>query len=141
MAIGSIVIDTDPNRTNSDICDDLLEHGAAIVEIGTSPTKYQRTQAISEELNQRPERWGKEEGSVLLSTYVVNSKGLICTYDTIDDLNKYDEFDVLFLSDVDGIGVEGVRAGIEKLTVEWRALKKPGRHVTHFELEDVEDED
>jgi hypothetical protein len=111
------------------------------VEIGTRPTKYQRTRAISEELNQRPERWEREEGSALLSTYVVNSKGLVCTYDTIDDIYNYDEFDVLFLIDADGMGVNGVKVGIEKLTVEWRNLGRPVRHVTHFEFEGVEDED
>jgi hypothetical protein len=136
MAIGTIVIDLDPDRTDSEICDDLLKHDVAIVEIGTRPTKTHRTNAISEELKRRSARRGKEDdGDVLLLTYVINSKGHICTYDTIDDLDNYDEFDVLFLSDVEGVGVKGARVGIEKLTVEWRQKGKPNRFVTHFEYD------
>lgn len=142
MRIGTIVIDTDPLRTDSEICDDLLEHEVAIVEIGTRPTKTQRADAISEELKRRPARWGKEDdGDVLLLTFVVNSKGHICTYDTIDDINNYDEFDVLFLSDVDGVGLEGAKAGVEKLTVEWRKKGKPSRFQTHFEYIEYEDDE
>ncbi|MBB6242989.1 hypothetical protein [Rhodanobacter sp. MP1X3] len=133
MAIGTILIDTNPDQTDSEICDDLLEHDVVIVEIGMRSTKMHRKNAISEELKRRPERWGKEEGDdVLLLTYMVNSKGLICTYDTIDDLDNYDEFDVLFLTDVDGIGTKGVKAGIEKFTPEWRKKGKPSRYFTHF---------
>jgi hypothetical protein len=142
MRIGTIVIDTDPLRTDSEICDDLLEHEVAIVEIGTRPTKTQRADAISEELKRRPARWGKEDdGNVLLLTFVVNSKGHICTYDTIDDINNYDEFDVLFLSDVDGVGFEGAKASVEKLTVEWRKKGKPSRFHTHFEYVEYEDDE
>ncbi|WP_036112710.1 MULTISPECIES: hypothetical protein [Luteibacter] len=142
MTVGTIVIDLDPDRTDSDICDDLLEHDVVIVEIGTRPTKMHRAQAISEELKQRPERWGKEEdGDVFLLTYVVNSTGRICTYDTIDDLDNYDEFDVLFLTDEDGVGTKGVKAGIEKLTVEWRKRGRPRRCATHFEYDLEEDDD
>ncbi|GAA0913317.1 hypothetical protein GCM10009552_29130 [Rothia nasimurium] len=143
MPVGTIVIDWDTDRTNSNICDDLLEHDVVIVEIGTRPIKMHRAQAISEELKQRPERWAKEEdGDVFLLTYVVDSKGRICTYDTIDDLDNYDEFDVLFLTDDDGVGTKGVKAGIEKLTVEWRKRGKPNRYATYFEydLEDDEEE-
>ena len=60
MVIGTIVIDTGSGRSDSDICDDLLEHDIAIVEIGTRPTKMRRTNAISEEMRLRPEQWGKE---------------------------------------------------------------------------------
>lgn len=143
MAIGTIVIDLDPDRTDSEICDDLLEHDVVIVEIGTRPTKMHRTNAISEELKRRPARWSKEDDDdVLLLTYVINSKGRICTYGTIDDLDNYDEFDVLFLSDVEGVGVKGARVGIEKLTVEWRHKGKPTRYVTHFEYgADMDDDE
>lgn len=139
MTVGTIVIDWDPDRTDSDICDDLLEYDVVIAELGTRPTNSLRAQAISEELKQRPERWGKEEdGYAFLQTHVVNSKGRICTYDTIDDLDNYDEFDVLFLTDEDGVGSTGVKAGIEKLTVEWRKRGKPGRYATHFEYDPEE---
>ena len=76
---------------------------------------------------------------MLLLTFVVNSKRLICTYDTIDDPDNYDEFDVLFLRDVDSIGFESVKYGIEELTLEWRKKGKPSRYVTHFELSDDSD--
>ncbi|PMQ04222.1 hypothetical protein DyAD56_16155 [Dyella sp. AD56] len=143
MRIGTIVIDTDPSRTDSEICDDLLEHEVLIVEIGTRPTKMHRRNAISEELKRRPARWGKEEeGDVLLLTYVVNSQGRICTYDTIDDLDNHDVFDVLYLTDADGVGFEGAEAAIEKLTMDWRKKGRPGRYLTHFEYDDsVDDED
>jgi hypothetical protein len=142
MTVGTIVIDWDPDRTDSDICDDLLEHDVVIVEIGTRPTKMHRAQAISEELKQRPERWGKEEhGDVFLLTYVVNSKGRICTYDAMDDPDNCDVFDVLFLTDVDGVGTEGAEIAIEKLTVEWRKRGKPSRYTTHFEYALEEDDD
>ncbi|WP_369926588.1 hypothetical protein [Xanthomonas sp. NCPPB 2632] len=140
MTVGTIVIDLDPDRTDSDICDDLLEHHVVIVEIGTRPTKMHRAQAISEELKQRPERRGKgEDDDVLLLTYVVNSEGRICTYGTLDDPDHCDVFDVLFLTDVDGAGTEGVETAIEKLTVEWRKRGKPNRYTTYFEY-DLEDD-
>ena len=50
MAIGTIVIDTNSDRTDREICDDLLEHDIAIVEIGTRPTKMRRAKAISEKM-------------------------------------------------------------------------------------------
>lgn len=144
MAFGTIVIDLNPIRTDSDICDDLLEYDVVIVEIGTRPTKSHRKSAISDDLKRRPGRWGKEDdGDVLLQTFVVNSKGRICTYDTIDDVDKYDEFDVLHLTDEDGISAKGVRAGIETLAVEWRLRGKPSRYETGFDYDaddDKEDE-
>lgn len=139
MAFGTIVLDLDPERTDSDICDDLLEYDVLIVEIGMRPTKSHRRATISEALKERPERWGKEEGDVVLLTYVVNSQGCICTYDTIDDPENYDEFDVLFLTDRDGVGTRGVKAGIERLTVEWRHKGKPKRYETGFDYEDYGD--
>jgi hypothetical protein len=142
MTVCTIVIDLDPGRTDQDIGDDLLEHDVVIVEIGTRPTKMHRAQAISEELKQRPERWGKEEdGDVFLLTYVVDSKGRICTYQTMDDPDNCDVFDVLFLTDVDGVGTEGVEIAIEKLTVEWRKRGKPNRYTTYFEYDLVDDEE
>jgi hypothetical protein len=142
MTVGTILIDWNPDRTDQEICDDLLEYDVVIAELGTRPTKTHRTKAISEQLRKHPDRWGKEDGNVLLVTYVVNSEGHICTYDTIDDIDNYDEFDVLFFSDADGVGVAGVEAGIEKLTVEWRKRGKPRRYATHFEHGfDEDDED
>lgn len=72
---------------------------------------------------------------------MVNSEGRICAYDTIDDVDNCDVFDVLFLTDVDGLGTEDVEAGIEKLTVEWRRRGKPSRYATHFEYDLEEDND
>lgn len=141
MAIGTIVIDLDPDRTDGDICDDLITHDVAIVEIGTRPTKMHRLRAIEEVLSRRPERWGREEHNVLLTTRVVNSKGLLCTYDTIDDLDNWDEFDVLLVVDSDGVPMEGVEAAIERLAVEWRKRGKPRRFHTHFEYEEYPQED
>jgi hypothetical protein len=142
MRFGSIVIDLDPMRTDSDICDDLLEHDVVIVEIGTRPTKSHRRTAISEALKRRSERWGKEEeGDVVLLTYVVNSEGRICTYGAVDDPDNYDEFDVLFLTDHDGVGTRGVKAGIEQLAIEWRQKGKPSRYEKDFQFRDYEDDD
>ncbi|GGA14289.1 hypothetical protein [Dyella caseinilytica] len=142
MAFGSIVIDLDPTRTDSDICDDLLEHDVVIVEIGTRPTKSHRRNTISEALKQRSERWGKEEDEdVILQTLVVNSQGCICTYDTIDDLDNYDEFDVLHLSGDGVIGMSGVDAGIQQLTMAWRKKGKPNRYVLGFDYADDEDDE
>jgi len=142
MAVGTIVIDLDPDRTDSDICNDLLEHHVVIVEIGTRPTKMHRAQTISEALKQRPERRGKEEdGDVFLLTYVVDSKGRICTYQTMDDPDNCDVFDVLFLTDAEGVGTDGVEIAIEKLTVEWRKRGKPNRCTTYFEYDLEEDDD
>ena len=139
MAVGTIVIDTD-NRTDSDICDDLLEHDVVIAELGTRPAARSRRESIGDELRQRPERWGKE-GNVLLLSFVVNSEGRICTYDTIDDLDNFDVFDVLFLTDRDAVTLDGVTAAIERFTPQWRAKGKPGRYHTHFEYETYADED
>lgn len=103
-----------------------------IVEIGTRPTKSHRESAISGDLKRHPERWGKEDdGDVLLQAFVVNSKGRISTYDTVDDVDKYDEFEVVHLTDEDGISVKGVRAGIETLAVEWRLRGKTDSQASH----------
>lgn len=93
-------------------------------------------------MKQRPERWGKEEdGDVLLLTHAVDSEGRICTYDAMNDPDNCDVFDVLFPTDVDGVGTEGAEIAIEKLTVEWRKRGKPSRYTTHFEYALEEDDD
>lgn len=136
MALGIIVIDTSPVRTDSDICDDLLACDVLIAELGTRPAKFHRRRSISEALSRRPERWGNEDDDVGLLTYVVNSEGCICTYDTIDDLDNCDEFDVLFLTGRNGVSMNEFEAGIEKMAVEWRKKGRPSRYYTYFECED-----